>query len=365
MNVTADPWADEPDEGGGTATETKADEAPAKTADAPKPEAAPPAAKKAAPAAKKAAPAPPAAPEAEAPATSNVVSLLSATMEDQATVLSLLLYGPEGTGKTTDALRMTRLCDDNQRVVLVDAEAGAKIKALSQRGIDVSKIVPWPTKVVDGQRVPDPGKINYDGFMELLAEIEANPGVVIGSVWDSGTEITKRILDDVVLASTESDRKKGKARAPFQVNLEDHGVASSMLRDLLRRFRDLGVHLVITALERRDTDPDTGKVKYGPAMSPAMANDAAGLVDIVGYTMVEEVGPSGTEVRSARFVPIERRRAKDRYGLLPGKLADPYFDRILAYIEGDLTKDNDPVQARVRELATATTEGDSSAEAAK
>lgn len=355
-----DPWADEPEEGGGTATETKADEAPAETADAPKAEAAPPAAKKAAPAAKKTASAPPAAAPA---AESSLGGLLDATMEDQVTVLSLLLYGPEGTGKTTDALRMTKLCSDKQRVVLVDAEAGAKIKALSQRGIDVSKIVPWPTKVVDGQRVPDPGKIDYDGFLELLAEIEANPGVVIGVVWDSGTEITKRILDDVVLASTENDRKKGKARAPFQVNLEDHGVASSMLRDLLRRFRDLGVHLVITALERRDTDPDTGKVKYGPAMSPAMANDAAGLVDIVGYTMVEEVGPKATEVRSARFVPIERRRAKDRYGLLPGKLADPYFDRILAYIEGDLTKETDPVQARVRELATAPAEGDSSAQA--
>ncbi len=359
--MATDPWADEPAEGGGTATATKADEAPADKADAPKADPAPEVAKKAAPAAKKAAPAaaaPPAAPAATG-------GLLSASLEDQVTILSLLLYGPEGTGKTTDALRMTKLCKPHQRVVLVDAEAGAKIKALKQRDIDVDKIVPWPTKVIDGQRVPDPGKIDYDGFVELLAEIEANPGVVIGVVWDSGTEITKRILDDVVAASTESDRKKGKARAPFQVNLEDHGVASSMLRDLLRQFRDLGVHLVITALERRDTDPDTGKVKYGPAMSPAMANDAAGLVDIVGYTMVDEVGPDSTEVRSARFVPIERRRAKDRYGLLPGKLADPYFDRIFEYIEGTLTKDNDPVQARVRELATKKTEGDANAQAAQ
>lgn len=280
---------------------------------------------------------------------------LGATLANQTTKVSALLYGPEGSGKTTSLLRMAALCGPDQRVLLIDAEGGAKVEALRQRGVDVTKIEVWPSESDGG-----PAALTFEGMEALADELadlfKSGDKTYIGGVWDSGSEITRRLLDTVTAAARDKDARLGKDRSRFQVNLEDHGVASSMLRELLRKYRDLPWHFVITALERRDIDNDTGQVKYGPAMSPAMANDCSGLVDIVGYTQVEQVGPNNTDVYVARFTPLARRRAKDRFGVLPKKMPDPFFDRIVAYVNGDLTRANDPVIKSVRELAGAATE---------
>lgn len=347
MTTTTDPWA-EPTESPpdmGEPPKEATNEEPA----AESPPATPEPAKKASPPAKKAtaaaptkAVAPKPGPTTAPPAFTGMGSVLA----EQTTYVTELIYGPEGTGKTTDGLRMTRLAGENQRVMLIDAEAGAKIQALKQRGVDVSKVEVWP-KPEDG----GPSALTFEGLYDLADHLAKYSEYYVGWMWDSGSEITRRLLDQVTSEARVKDERLGKARGRFQVNLEDHGVASAMLRELLRKYRDLPMHGVITALERRDIDNDTGRVRYGPAMSPAMANDAAGLVDIVAFKTVDTVG--GEEVRSANFVPTTIRRAKDRFGVLPKKLADPYFDRIVGYVHGEITRENDPVQARVRELAQA------------
>lgn len=345
---TADPWAEDED----TATpesppaekpaEKPADPAPGASAPTPDPEPA----KEPEKPAEQASSAKPPAKKAAAAAPGRKVHTMGAKLSDQTTFVHLLVYGPEGTGKTTDVLRMTTMAKPGQRVFLIDAEAGAKKQALVQRGVDVSKVEVWPTQEDGG-----PGALTFEGLYSVSEHLAEHADEYVGWVWDSGTEITKRLLDQVTSEARVKADKLGKNRGRFEVFLEDHGVASAMLRELLRRFLDLPMHGGITALERRDQDNDTGKVKYGPAMAPAMANDSAGLVDIVTWKVVETV--NGEEVRSARTVPTPIRRAKDRFGVLPSKLADPYFDRIVAYVEGEMTKDNDPVQAHVRELAEA------------
>lgn len=321
VSITADAPAKEPAKKAAPAAK-KASPAPSKTASAPKP--APP----------------PSAPKKRGP--------LGATLADMATYVTALYWGPEGTGKTTDALRMTEL-HPKKRVILIDAEGGAKVAALKQRGIDVSRIEVWPRPEDGG-----PAALNFEGLFDLAEDLGLQWEEYIGWVWDSGTEITKRLLDQVTGDARAKDAAIGKQRGRFQVNLEDHGVASSMLRELLRKFRDLPMHGVITALERRDIDNDTGKVKYGPNMSPAMANDAAGLVDLVIYKTVDMIGEN--PVRSGHTLPTKTRRAKDRFGVLPPKLADPYFDRVVGYVNGELTRENDPVQTHIREMAKAVAE---------
>lgn len=343
MTATTDPWA-EPE----TAPEAEKAPEPAKpeAKEAPKPaEEASPAPAKKATAAKAAAPAAAAkkttaAPKAAAP-TEHVA--LGATLADMAVYVTSLYWGPEGTGKTTAALRMVTL-HDTKRVILIDAEAGAKVRALKQRGVDVSRIEVWPRPEDGG-----PGAVTFEGLYDLADQLALHADEYIGWVWDSGTEITKRILDQVTSEARAKDERLGKARGRFQINLEDHGVASAMLRELLRKFRDLPMHGAITALERRDQDEDTGRVKYGPAMAPAMANDAAGLVDVVIDCVTDQLGDH--VIRSGVTVPTKIRRAKDRFGVLPAKMADPYFDRVVGYVTGDLTPENDPVRARVLEIA--------------
>src|SRR5690625_8048708 len=58
---------------------------------------------------------------------------------------------------------------------------------------------------------------------------------------------------------------------------------SKQFRDLLRKYRDLPCHLILTALERRDVDEDTGQVAYGPALSPGVQKEVLGYIDLVLY----------------------------------------------------------------------------------
>jgi len=352
---TADPWAE---------PEAPADESPPGDKPDEKPDGPPPGEKpaeekpkKASSTAKKATstpakatsgpkPAPPAKKAAAAPAPKKA---LGTSLDSLTTYVTELVWGPEGTGKTTDALRMIKLAKPKQRVLLIDAEAGAKVQALKQRGVDVTRIEVWPDPEEGG-----PAALTFEGMFDLADDLRDRAEEYIGWCWDSGTEITKRLLDQVTSDARARDAAINKARGRFQVNLEDHGIASAMLRELLRKFRDLPMHGVITALERRDVDNDTGRVKYGPAMAPAMANDAAGLVDLVIYKTVDMVGDE--PIRSGHSLPTAIRRAKDRFGVLPAKLADPYFDRIVGYVNGDLTRETDPVQKHVRELAMALAE---------
>lgn len=288
------------------------------------------------------------------------VSGLGSTLADLTTYVIALLWGPEGTGKTTSALRMTEIPEakaNGLKVMLIDVEGGAKVRALKQQGVDVSRIEVWPRPEDGG-----PSAISFEGLYDLALELRKRSQEYVGWVWDSGSEMTKRLLDQVTAEARAKDERIGKERGRFQINLEDHGVASSMLRELLRMYRDLPMHGVITALERRDTDNDTGRVKYGPAMAPAMANDAAGLVDIVMFMEIEEV--NGTEVRTGKTTPTRIRRAKDRFGVLPKKMPDPFMDRIVAYVNDELSRETDPVLAEIRKLAKpeATAEGDTKKE---
>ena len=264
-------------------------------------------------------------------------------LTEQKTVVSVLLWGREGTGKTTDALRLVKTRPKGN-VVVINAEAGAKKIALEQHGIDTSRIEVWPPED------KGPGYITHDTIEAevinpMREALAADPNSYIGLVVDSFSEVARRILEDVVKTQFEKAVRLGKNRDRWAVTLEDHGIAASQMRSLLRRVRDLNVHLVLTALERRDVDENTSSVSYGPALGPSVGNDTMGLVDLVGYCAVETI--NGTEFRTATFTPTQTRRAKDRYGLLPPSMVDPFADRIVGYIDGQITRENDKSRARL------------------
>lgn len=274
--------------------------------------------------------------------------MIGQPLSNQRMQVSVLLWGREGTGKTTDALKLTEVGPG--RVVLINAEAGAKKEALVRHGIDVSRIDVWPSEE------QGPGWITYEHLEAevidpLRAALEKDPDAYVGVIIDSFTEVARRVLERVSAEAMEKAIRLGKNRDRWQVDLADHGIAASQMRSLLRRFRDLPCHLVITALERRDQDNDGGGVTYGPAMGPSVATDTMGLVDLVGFTAVETVG--GEEFRTATFTPTLTRRAKDRYGLLPITMVDPFIDRIINYVSGDLSRDNDPARKRLLDAVSA------------
>jgi hypothetical protein len=116
-----------------------------------------------------------------------------------------------------------------------------------------------------------------------------------------------------------------------------------MVKDLLKKFRDLPCHFVVTALMRRDVDEKTSKVTYGPAVTPGLQNAILGYTDInLLFRQEDEDGPFRALVRGSSMY-----RTKDRVGGLPKVIAEPSFERILGYTNGDIEEEQDPLQANL------------------
>lgn len=238
--------------------------------------------------------------------------------------VNALYYGDGGTGKTTHLMRMARL----GRIMVINAEGGLKASALARQDIPLENIEVYP----------DPGSdLDFNGvesiFKTMRGDLAKNPDSWAGVVWDSATEIVKVMLDHIRDYKVEKAENEGKERDPFFIGLEDYGVMTEQMRLLVRRFRDLPCHFGVSALERRDQDND-GTVKYGPAITPALATDLFGYVDVVAHTQVARVG--GVEEFQAQFRPEGKWRAKDRFGALPRLMVDPTFDRVVDYVSGKI-----------------------------
>lgn len=261
------------------------------------------------------------------------------SLSEQRTYLRLLAYGKPGTGKTTAGASLSK----RGKVLIINAEGGVKSQPLAAQGCDIDNIEIWPE---------NPDEITYASleqvYIDLRTALRKDPDAYYGLVVDSMSELTRRLLEEVTRNASEKAARLGKNREQFQIDLADYGTLSSMMRTLLRRFTDLPLHVVLTALERRDTDDD-GRVTYGPAISPAVANDANGLVDVVAYYTVQEIGSQDFRIGATR--PTERRVAKDRFGMLPGKMVDATASRMVAYLEGKLDRETDKRQLAAKEAA--------------
>lgn len=249
---------------------------------------------------------------------------------------NVLLYGREGSGKTTCLARLVNVSDTGQ-LLIINAEGGLKKAALRKRGVDTSRIKVWPDPNI-GERV------TYEGLVRVVNKVHSDilddPTSWIGIGIDSITEVYQLVLDDVQRKRVADIQRQGKPVDPLHVDRGDYGDMTKMIRDLLRKIRDLPLHTVFTALERRDVDADTGKPQYGPALSPALQTDILGYVDMVLMCKAaDEDGPFRALTRGN-----SRYRAKDRFDVLPRVLAEPMLDRVIGYMNGDITEDEDPFQ---------------------
>lgn len=280
-----------------------------------------------------------------------------ATLDDTIDFTNTLLYGREGSYKTTNLATLANAIPaDNPtgRILIVNAEGGLKKKPLQNRGIDTSRIVFWPKP---GRRVTHRGLDEL--HRRVKADLERDPLSWYGVGFDSATEIHIAILDHVQEKRVTTIKNKGAEVDEDFVDISDYGTMSKMFRDVLRKFRDLPCHFVVTALERRDIDKDTGKPQYGPAVTPGLQTDLLGYVDfVIMCKAADEAGPGRGLTRAN-----SRYRAKDRFDVLPKILAEPTMERILAYLDGSLVEEDDPAQDALP--STAKTAQDAPAKAEK
>lgn len=267
-----------------------------------------------------------------------------APLDDTVDFTNTLFYGREGSAKTTDACflanRYSNLPLGKGKILVINAEGGLRKGALKKRGIDTDRIVLWP----------DPKKherVNHRTLDKIHRKVKSDlandPESWGGVVFDSATEIHTAFLDFSQAKRVNAIKMQGKDVDEEFVDIADYGTMSKLFRDVMRKFRDLPCHFVVTALERRDVDKDTGKPQYGPAVTPGIQSDLLGYVDFVIMMKAEdEDGPfRGLTRANSRY------RAKDRFDILPRVMVEPRMDRILEYVDGTLDLDNDEEQSRL------------------
>lgn len=299
-------------------------------------------------AAAKKAPAKKAAAAVASPASDDFGDDWFVSLDDVIDHTNTLLYGREGSAKTTNAARIANAFSHLPRgkgmVLVINAEGGLRKKALSNRGIDTDKIVLWPDPKKHERVTPQ--SLNRI-HLKVKADLERDPESWGGVIFDSATEIYQALLDFAQQKRIASLVRQGKDVDEDFVDIADYGNMSKMFRDSLRKFRDLPCHFVVTALERRTVDKDTGKPTYGPDVTPALQSDLLGYVDFVLMCKPEdEDGPFRALTRAN-----SRYRAKDRFDVLPKVIAIPFLDRILQYVDGTLTPETDDMQDMIEEKA--------------
>lgn len=286
-----------------------------------------------------------------------------ATLDDTIDYLNVLIYGREGTGKTTALAMAANHAPKGSRVLVIAAEGGLKKVALGRRGVDTSKIVVWP----DPRSGIQITAARLEALHErVLGQLMDEPGCWYAVGIDSISEIVQGIREqatDKRIAKMRRNPRLDQAEIDEDfVDRDDYGVMTNQLRKVTRKLRDLPCHVIFTALERVGDD---GIV--GPNITPALAADVLGYVDLALYFRATQHAAGEDEDEAlAEFRALTRpgtkTRAKDRFDLTPRVLAEPDFGRILGYIQGDLTEDTDPVQSAY--MARRQAEAQAKAEAA-
>jgi len=274
------------------------------------------------------------------------------TLDDVQVHHRAMYYGNPGKGKSTAIAAAAKL----GKVVYLDADNGLKAAALRRHGIPTKNIEPYPA-------------LSYaemiDMHQELLLRL-ADGEPIFAVAWDTTTKSQEGFLDEVMprsLAKTERKAMRTGAdneRSDFEVYLEDRGEVVEMMKKLLRLYHGLGCHLLLGAHSRRDKDED-GAIQVNPALSPSVNASFAGWMDWIIYCQTEsfENDPDLIEWEGEEFMgltrPTGRFTAKDRFGVLPKRMINPGFDRVLGYLDGKIVKGKDSLQlaaiARRRNIA--------------
>jgi hypothetical protein len=198
---------------------------------------------------------------------------------------------------------------------------------------------------------------SFDQMLALGHELRSilfdQPGAIAGVVWDSASDIVARFVSIQRGVSFEEAkavavlRGEDFTRSTSFTPLDAWGDVTTQVKELLMVYRDLDCHFGISALPRRDVDDD-GEVSYQPAVNPGLITDLTGKPDLVCWTTEEEDGTF-----TGRFRAGGSKKVKDRLGLLPTLMRDPTMDRVIAYVSGELTVDDDPIQQQMPEAANA------------
>lgn len=221
--------------------------------------------------------------------------------------LKILAYGDPGNGKTRFAGSMAQ----RFKTLVISAESGL----LSIRNLKDDKGKELSVDYVNVNKYEDLEE--YYQFLRLSKH--AYKAVAI----DSLTEIQKSCKDFIM----------GKKDA---MEMRDWGALALKIERMVRAYRDLPLHVVVTALGESETDKTTGEVTFCPMLQGSVQRVLPSYFDEVFYFFSKEV-VEGAEKKltyniltrnSGKFI------GKDRSGRLPAVVSDPDFGKVYDMIYG-------------------------------
>lgn len=222
-------------------------------------------------------------------------------LKDKPRYLKALIYGEPGAGKTY-------LVGTAPKPLFVDVEGGTM--TIRDRDIAVVKVTSWEDleEVLDNLEAKTKGWEKYESLC-----------------LDSITEV-QTLLHEQLLK--EGAANSSRSRDPDVMEMQDWGKSLVRMQRVMRRFRDLPMHVFMTSLSEEGLD-NAKQLRVRPALQGRMAMLLPAIMDVVGYLYTE----TDAEDELHRMLLVQQMGkyiAKDRTGNLGTVIQDPTAEGLIA-----------------------------------
>lgn len=226
---------------------------------------------------------------------------------DQPPYINMMIYGNSGTGKTVLA-GSADMVPDLRKVLILDVEGGTySLRNSPYSNVDVIRITKWnEIELIYNQL--------YTGAHEYNT-------VII----DSLTELQKVSMEGIL-----NDVNNGMYLTSEIPQIQEWNINIEQVRKVVRRFRDLPLNTIFTALVNSEKNQTKGYITNKPMLSGKVKDEVAAFLDIVAFYTVKEV--EGKSVRVLQTASTETTVAKDRSSKLPAIIEDPTMEKIFNYL---------------------------------
>lgn len=148
-------------------------------------------------------------------------------------------------------------------------------------------------------------------------------------------------LNDIIKTEIETKNKRN-------MQLQDWGILQKEIKDILRKFRDLPMHIIFLAQETTEKDEEK-IVKYLPSLNGKSATEIAYYMDTVGYCFIDKLGN-----RKIATTPNERFLTKDRTNVIEGGENQNFTEWVNAVKSGVEIEKTKPIEKPKTETKTST-----------
>jgi phage nucleotide-binding protein len=227
--------------------------------------------------------------------------------------INMLIYGNPGVGKTILACSADDI-PECRKVLHLDIEGGTMSVEKRYPKVEFIRITDWDQL--------------WNIYNDLLRNAYDYSTIIIDNLSEAQKIGMKAIMDVAKLRDPDIEEEVPRQR--------DWGIILERMRLMVRAFRDLPTHTIITAHEKEETQQRTGLGIFKPSLSGKLANEVAGFFDVVVRMYVQEV--DGESTRILATAASEDYIAKDRSDSLPEYMTNPTMQKIFQIMNGEIEK---------------------------